>query len=120
KISSRKWQRIFKNSSYKANRRRVHQRFFYVQTEEAEVFMKFHANSPPGFFKSESTGLRLIKETNTISVPNHLSYSDQQGNAFLLLEWIEGKKNADTEEILGQKLAEFHQCTSNMHGFHTD
>ncbi|HLR54275.1 MAG TPA: fructosamine kinase family protein [Pseudogracilibacillus sp.] len=93
---------------------------FYVQTEEAEFFMKFHANSPPGFFKSESTGLRLIKETNTISVPNHLSYSDQQGNAFLLLEWIEGKKNADTEEILGQKLAEFHQCTSNMHGFHTD
>lgn len=93
---------------------------FYVQTEEAEFFMKFHANSPPAFFKSESTGLRLIKETNTISVPNHLSYSDQPGNAFLLLEWIEGKKGADTEEILGQKLAQLHQCTGNMHGLHTD
>src|SRR5699024_9453853 len=80
---------------------------FYVQTEESEFFMKFHANSPPAFFKSESTGLRLIKETNPISVPNHLSYSDQPGNAFLLLEWIEGRKNADTEAIWGQKLAEF-------------
>src|SRR5690625_4349540 len=59
---------------------------FYVQTVDAEFFMKFHPNSPKGFFKSEATGLRLIKETGTISIPNYLSYSDQPGKAFLLLE----------------------------------
>ncbi|MFD2130644.1 fructosamine kinase family protein [Pseudogracilibacillus auburnensis] len=93
---------------------------FYVRTEDAEFFMKFHANSPKSFFKNEATGLRLIKETDTISVPNYLSYSDQPGNAFLLLEWIEGKKSDETEEILGQKLAELHQSFGRMHGFQTD
>lgn len=93
---------------------------FYIRTVDAEFFMKFHANSPKGFFKSEAIGLRLIKETETISVPNYLSYSDQPGNAFLLLEWIEGKKNEQTEEILGYKLAELHKCYGRMHGFETD
>lgn len=93
---------------------------FYVQTVDAEFFMKFHANSPKGFFKSEAIGLRMIKETGTISVPSFLSYSDQPGNAFLLLEWIEGKKTADTEVILGQKLAALHRCYGRMHGFEAD
>lgn len=93
---------------------------FYVQTVDAEFFMKFHPNSPKGFFKSEAIGLRLIKETETISVPHYLSYSDQPGNAFLLLEWIEGVKHERTDEILGQKLAELHKCYGRMHGFETD
>lgn len=93
---------------------------FYIQTEDAEFFMKFHANSPKGFFKSEAIGLRLIKETDTIAVPNFLSYSDQPGNAFLLLEWIEGKKTDNTEEVLGQRLAQLHQCFGRMHGFQND
>src|SRR5690625_230724 len=93
---------------------------FYVQTEDAEFFMKFHAHSPKGFFKSEAIGLRMIKETGTISVPNYLSYSDQPGNAFLLLEWIEGEKNEHTEELLGQKLAELHKSVGRMHGFQSD
>src|SRR5690625_3099961 len=82
--------------------------------------MKFHSNAPKGFFKSEATGLRLLKETGTISVPSFLSYSDQPGNSFLLLEWIEGKKTEETDSILGRKLAELHQCYGRMHGFETD
>lgn len=93
---------------------------FYVQTIDAEFFMKFHANSPKGFFRSEALGLRRIKETQTISVPNYLSYSDQPGNAFLMLAWIEGKKSEKTEEILGQKLAQLHQCFGRMHGLQED
>ncbi|MEI3613062.1 fructosamine kinase family protein [Pseudogracilibacillus sp. SO30301A] len=93
---------------------------YYVQTIDAEFFMKFHANSPKDFFKSEATGLRLIKETGTISVPNFLSYSDQPGKAFLLLEWIEGAKTDKTEVTLGQKLAELHRSFGRMHGFKND
>ncbi len=93
---------------------------YYVQTIDAEFFMKFHANSPKDFFKSEATGLRIIKETGTISVPNYLSYSDQPGKAFLLLDWIEGAKTDKTEVILGQKLAELHRCFGRMHGFKND
>lgn len=93
---------------------------FYVQTKDAEFFMKYHPNSPKDFFKSEAVGLRLLKETHTISVANYLSYSDQPGNAFILLEWLEGKKTAQTEEVLGRKLAELHKCFGRQHGFEKD
>src|SRR5690625_5110498 len=61
---------------------------FYVATNEAQCFMKFHAEAPPKFFRSETTGLQIIKETETLSVPNYISYSDQRGKSFLLLEWV--------------------------------
>src|SRR5690625_1958308 len=93
---------------------------YYVETTDAAFFMKFHENAPRNFFKTEATGLRLIKETNTINVPNFLAYSDKSENAFLLLEWIEGNKSADTEEMLGRKLAQFHQVHATMHGFQED
>lgn len=93
---------------------------YYVRTQNAEYFMKHHADSPRGFFKSEATGLRLIKESNTALVPNYLSYSDQPNNAFLLLEWIEGKPTDQTETLLGQKLAQLHQVTGPNHGFKND
>lgn len=89
---------------------------FYVKTKNAQFFMKFHADAPTQFFKSEATGLRIIKETKTISVPNYISYSDQPGKSFLLLEWIEGEENERTEETLGHKLAKFHQKTKTKHG----
>lgn len=93
---------------------------YYVQTIDAEFFMKFHANAPKFFFKSEATGLRLLKETNTISVPSFLSYSDQPGRGFLLLEWIEGRKTDKTEETLGSKLADLHKSFGRLHGFDSD
>lgn len=90
---------------------------YYVKTEQGEYFMKHHANSGKGFFKSEAIGLRIIKETDTISVPNYLSYSDSPGEAFLLMEWIEGVKSPDTEIKLGRNLAKLHQNFGSMHGF---
>lgn len=93
---------------------------FYLKTKERQYFMKFHAHSPPAFFKSEAIGLRLLKETETISVVDYVSYSDQPGRAFLLLEWIEGKRSEDTDIILGKKLARLHKCFGRMHGFRED
>ena len=93
---------------------------FYVKTREGEYFMKHHANSQKDFFKNEAIGLRIIKETETISVPNYLSYSDKPGEAFLLMEWIEGKKSGDTESILGRNLAQLHRTFGTMHGFEND
>lgn len=93
---------------------------YYVRTDDAEYFMKYHMHAPKDFFKSEAIGLRIIKETNTVSVPNYLSYSDQEDNAFLLLEWIEGEPTDDTEITLGQKVAQLHQRVGRMHGFHND
>lgn len=93
---------------------------FYVESKDAQYFMKFHASAPKQFFKSEANGLRMLKETNTISVPNYMSYSDQPGNAFLMQEWIEGEQTEQTEEIFGHKLAALHRTYGRMHGLATD
>lgn len=93
---------------------------YYVRTDDNEYFMKYHADAPKDFFKSEAIGLRLIKETNTVSVPNYISYSDQPGDSFLLLEWIEGKPHEETEVTLGRKLAKLHQTFGRRHGFRND
>lgn len=93
---------------------------FYVRTKEGEYFLKYHANSEKGFFKSEAIGLRLIKETDTISVPNYISYSDKPGEAFLLMEWLEGERTSATDKTLGRNLAKLHQTLGPMHGFETD
>lgn len=93
---------------------------YYVRTKNAQYFMKHHPDSPKGFFKSEATGLRLIKESNTALVPNYLSYSDQPNNSFLLLEWIEGTAHDETEALLGQKVAKLHHVTGPNHGFQND
>ena len=69
---------------------------YYVQTTDAEFFMKFHADAPKFFFKTEATGLRLIKETNTISVPNYLSYSTSLGTHFFY--WNGSKESAQKKQ----------------------
>src|SRR5699024_12500029 len=61
-----------------------------------------------------------IKETDTISVPNYISYSDKPGEAFLLMEWLEGERTSDTDKTLGRNLAKLHQTLGPMHGFETD
>src|SRR5699024_12702729 len=76
---------------------------YYEETTDAAFFMKFNENAPRNFFKTEATGLRLIKETNTINVPNFLAYSDKLENAFLLLVCLEENKLVHTDEILGRK-----------------
>src|SRR5699024_1452446 len=93
---------------------------FYIKTKEAQFFMKYHPNAPKAFFQCEAMGLRKIKETNTVHVPNYLAYSDKAEEGFLLLEWVEGTKTEKSETILGQKLAQFHQKTGRRHGLKTD
>src|SRR5690625_6256443 len=85
---------------------------YYVETTDAAFFMKFHENAPRNFFKTETTGLRLIKETNTINVLNFMAYSDKSESATLLLACIEENKSADMEEMLGRKLAQFLQLNA--------
>lgn len=92
----------------------------FVETDERKYFIKYHSDAPERFFEMEAKGLRLIKETNTISVPEVLAYSDEKNNAFLVMEWIEGQKTLNTEEKLGDQIAKMHHVFGNQHGFPDD
>ncbi|HBZ08884.1 MAG TPA: fructosamine kinase [Bacillus bacterium] len=93
---------------------------FFVETERSKYFIKYHANSPSGFFELEADGLRLIKSTKSISVPDVLAFSDKKGEAFLVMEWLEGCETSKTQIQLGEQLAAMHQNYGIKHGFRKD
>ncbi|MFS0647406.1 fructosamine kinase family protein [Siminovitchia sp. 179-K 8D1 HS] len=93
---------------------------FFVETEKNKYFIKCHPNPPKHFFSLEAKGLWYIKETETISVPNVLAYSDEKEAAFLVLEWIEGQETKNTQATLGHQLAAMHEHAGMKHGFPKD
>src|SRR5690606_39865900 len=69
------------------------------------------------FFQIEAEGLENIRETQTIAVPKVYAYSNNPGESFLALEWIEGSKSSDTEIRLGENMARLHQHFNDQHGY---
>jgi fructosamine-3-kinase len=76
------------------------------------VFAKTHPGAPPGFFTTEATGLRWLRDAcgddGPIGVPEVLVVSDDPPN-HLVLEWIdEGRPRGASDVVLGEGLARMH------------
>ncbi len=83
------------------------------------VFAKTHADPPAGFFTTEATGLRWLREPGVVAVPDVLAVSDGDDAtpAHLVLEWIEvGSPGLATEADLGRSLAELHRTGAPCFG----
>ncbi|TFJ91496.1 fructosamine kinase family protein [Lentibacillus salicampi] len=93
---------------------------YFVGTGERQYFIKHHREAPIRFFELEAKGLELIRETNSIAVPGVFTYSDESGNAFIVMEWVEGARSADTDWKLGDHVAAMHQTFGENHGFMDD
>ena len=77
------------------------------------VFAKTHPRAPVGFFTTEATGLRWLREVGAVAVPEVLAVSDGDPATgapnVLALEWIdEGPGRPGTEDELGRSLAAVH------------
>ncbi len=84
---------------------------FLGQTHQGPVFFKSRANPPSDFYEREAAGLRALRSTGTVPVPEVLRHHPSG----LALEWIEhgdgstfGGKNAGAEEF-GRDLAALHR-----------
>ncbi|WP_010529291.1 fructosamine kinase family protein [Lentibacillus jeotgali] len=93
---------------------------YVVGTYNRTYFIKYHPDAPERFFELEAKGLALIRETNSIAVPEVFTYSDESSRAFLVMEWIEGAPAADTDWKLGDRIAKMHQTHGEKHGFDHD
>ncbi|GAP06710.1 fructosamine-3-kinase [Anaerolinea thermolimosa] len=78
-------------------------------------FIKWNESPPPEMFQKEARGLALIKQTNTIRVPEVLAYFDGVDRkpsppAFILMEYIPSGKplSSHTFKNLGEQLAQMH------------
>jgi fructosamine-3-kinase len=87
------------------------------------IFAKAHHAPPPGFFVTEATGLRWLRDAGAVAVPEVLAVADggppdgPAPVAFLALEWIveDGRRGSDDRE-LGVALARLHQAGAPCFG----
>jgi fructosamine-3-kinase len=86
---------------------------YRLDTPSGPLFAKTLAEPRPGMFEREAAGLRALRATGAIGVPEVVR-EDPRG---LVLEWIEaGSGRSGTEEDLGRRLAAVHRTTGPWFG----
>lgn len=92
---------------------------YYVRTKEREYFVKLNRSMNKQFFELEAEGLKKIRSTNTISVPEVYLVADgkETNIPMLWLEWIEGEREEKTDVLLGERLAALHLAEAKKFGY---
>jgi len=88
-----------------------------LETSAGNFFLKFNSKLRfPGMFEAEAKGLKLLKSTGTINVPEVICTGEFEALSFILLEYIEsGKHSSDHWERAGHQLAKLHKkCETNF------
>lgn len=92
---------------------------FELKTNQGLYFLKYHASNPYiGMFEIEARGLELLRNACTIiHVPEVIAV----GKDYLLLSYIQrGSSQENSNEKLGEGLAELHQVHHQTYGFESD
>jgi len=90
-----------------------------LQLESGKVyFLKQLSGSSSGVFYSEERGLKELRKSGTVNVPEVVF----KGPEFLLLEWIDAglSKTSSSMEMLGSQFADLHKYHGTKFGFYED
>ncbi len=93
-----------------------------IHTNQQKIVAKVNSASEfPKMFEVEAKGLEKLKGSNTFTIPNIISFGESDDVAFLILEYIDSGKQADTFwEVFGEQLAALHQQNDFYFGFEND
>ncbi len=80
-----------------------------------DYFLKKNSSSFfPQMFIKEALGLRIMRETGEIDVPEDVGVGENGDESFLLLKFIEsGSKSISFWDDFGRQVANLHKHTSN-------
>ncbi len=90
-----------------------------LQFESGKVyFLKQLSGRSPGGFDAEEAGLKELRKSSTVNVPEVV----RKGPDFLLLQWIEEgfSQTSSSMEMLGIQFAEMHRFRGKKFGFSED
>ena len=90
-----------------------------LQFESGKVyFLKQLSGRSPGGFDAEEAGLKELRQSSTVNVPEVV----RKGPDFLLLQWIEEgfSRTSSSMEMLGIQFAEMHRFRGKKFGFSED
>ena len=86
---------------------------FRLDTPTGPLFAKTHPDPLPGLFEREAAGLRALRQTGAVAVPDVV----RERPSGLVLEWIDvGGRTAASEVDLGVRLAALHRVTGPHFG----
>lgn len=84
-----------------------------LDTGAGPLFLKWHPAPSPGLFEREAAGLRALRATGAVAVPDVV----RESPAGLVLEWIDvGRPRSATEATFGRQLAALHRTTNASFG----
>jgi protein-ribulosamine 3-kinase len=91
---------------------------FELTTGSGNFFLKVnHGGRFPGMFEAEAKGLQLLRETNTIGIPDVIGTGEVDGIIFLLMGMIvSAKRRSDFWESFGRSFAALHRITTEQFG----
>jgi fructosamine-3-kinase len=97
-------------------------RTYRIETTAGSFFVKVNdAGRYPGMFHAEEKGLMMMRQTNTIAVPEVVGRGEHEDQAFLILQWIESaRRQADFFEDFAIRLAAMHRHSSTHYGLDHD
>ncbi len=96
-------------------------RVFLLHTSKGKKVLKLNeAQKFPGMFAAEAEGLRELRKSSTVDVPEVFTTGETGKNAYLLLEYKEeAPQNSDFWSHFAQDLAALHKTTADRFGFHS-
>lgn len=89
-----------------------------LKTSQGNFFLKWNTSLEyPHMFRKEAYGLKLLKETNTIDIPEMMGYGEEAKHQFLVLEFISQQQQSSTYwQDFGRQLAQLHLHRNDMFG----
>jgi fructosamine-3-kinase len=92
-----------------------------IEGNGRRFFVKLNDAASLDMFEAEAAGLQEIRDSNTLRVPEPVSWGKNNSRAWLVLEYLEmGKASSRSGEALGAGLAAMHRCTSPKFGWKRD
>lgn len=84
-----------------------------ITANHTKYFLKVQPQHPKSYFDHEAAGLQLIG--NVITTPKPIAQGEINGDAYLLLNWIDS--GSGSQHDLGVAIATMHQHHHNQFGF---
>lgn len=86
----------------------INEAYQLLFADGSTLFLKRNTQFPIAFFQAEADGLKALKESNALAVPDILAVDTLNSEAFLALEYVPSSPQRDWLK-LGQGLAALHQ-----------
>ncbi len=95
---------------------------FLLGDGRRRYFVKINDATAAAMFETEADALTELARCGALRVPRPITHGEHQGQAFLVLEYVDlsGRGDRSSYRRLGEGLAHLHQATASQHGWHRD